>query len=490
MVAIPRDIRLEGPFAPMRFEADVDDCVVSRGEVPVDLVGGFYRSGPTWKRPTKQGCNGHWTMDGMVQALIFRGDGRVDFKNRWVRTPKYLLEERHGRGLFEWSDGFDDYRCYGLGEVKRDEYTTGVPPGTNWVNAIPFGGDVLLSAEQGGPPIAVDPLTLETKGYVPWSSKLSQGMIEPACFGDGAFAAHPKWDPDTGELYGWTYRDTRPFATLHWVQPNGTVRSRALWDAPHASTLHDMWLTPDYMVLPFLPLYPSLERCKKGLSVFGWNPDLPIVLALVRRDDFDGDIRWIHAEIEPQYVMHTISGNQDGDKLILDAPIYDRQPFPLEDEVALGTSWLQLRPGRLGRWTVDLKTGHTTSERLDDRTVEFPKVDERFYGKDYRHAFLLAGESYLHLGTIIKKDVITGAEQAYDVKQKEIVAVWEPTFAPRAPHSPEGDGYLIVPVSQFTDNRSKFLLFDTSDLSQGPVAQIDLPFQIGFTPHGHWLDMR
>src|SRR5882757_7102769 len=84
---------LRGPYQPMRFEATVDECIVTEGEVPKELNGGFYRAGPTWKRPIRQDTTSPYTQiftqDGMVQGLTFR-EGRVDFRNRWVRTPKYL----------------------------------------------------------------------------------------------------------------------------------------------------------------------------------------------------------------------------------------------------------------------------------------------------------------------------------------------------------------------------------------------------------------
>src|SRR5882724_1710547 len=107
---VPDDVRLKGPFKPMRFEATVQDCIVSHGEIPRDLCGGFYRCGPTWKRPTAQGTTPLLAMDGMVQGLVFE-NGRADFRNRWIRTPKYVLEEQYGRGLFEYTDGrFGDWR--------------------------------------------------------------------------------------------------------------------------------------------------------------------------------------------------------------------------------------------------------------------------------------------------------------------------------------------------------------------------------------------
>ena len=86
--SIPDTVTTKGPFQPMRFEATVEECIVTHGEIPKDLAGGFYRTGPCWKRPTKQGTTPLLAMDGMVQGLVF-DNGRADFRNRWVRTPKY-----------------------------------------------------------------------------------------------------------------------------------------------------------------------------------------------------------------------------------------------------------------------------------------------------------------------------------------------------------------------------------------------------------------
>src|SRR5206468_11625530 len=111
----------------------------------------------------------------------------------------------HGRGMFSWDDGdWHDWRNYGYGDVQRDCHTTGVPQGTNNVNIFPFAGQMVASGELGGPPIALDPITLETRGIVSWSPRLSPGIHAPAGYGDNAFAAHPKWDHETGTLYGWS----------------------------------------------------------------------------------------------------------------------------------------------------------------------------------------------------------------------------------------------------------------------------------------------
>jgi carotenoid cleavage dioxygenase-like enzyme len=493
---LPQEVSFRGPFQPMRFEATVEECIVSAGEIPKDLAGGAYRTGPTWKRPTRQGNNPLLSMDGMIQGLILQ-DGRADFRNRWVRTPKYLLEEKHARGMFEWTDaGFGDWRDNAYGDVKRDEYTTGVPQGTANINVFPFAGDLVVSSEQGGPPIALDPITLDTKGIVSWSPKLSPGLHAPSGYGDNAFTAHPKWDHETGTLYGWTYRDTAPYVTLHVVQPDGAVDSRDLHEAPYNSVAHDIWLTPQWMVMPFQPFTVDKARITKGLGVWGWDDELPIILALIPRDDIHGEIRYIQTDLPPQYVMHTMSANVFDNVLTLDAPIFNRPPFPFPQDFAVGDDvalFFSIAKSFLGRWTVDLATGATKSEQLSDRPSELPKVDERFYGKGYTFGFQVGGvvkRKGMSMNSLVVTDMASLADQEYVIRTDQPAAVLEATFAPRTPDAAEGDGYIIVPVSWWAEHRSEFQIFDTYDITKGPICRIDLPFMMGWTPHGHWMDFR
>lgn len=490
--ALPKDATLQALFTPMRFEATVEECIVSQGEIPKDLAGGFYRVGPTWKRPSKQGTSPLLNFDGMVQAITFE-NGRADFRNRWVRTPKYLLEEKHQRAMFAWSDcEFHDWRDFGYGDVERDPYNRHTPQGVNNVNVFPFAGQMLVSGEQGGPPMAIDPITLETRGIVDWSPSISAGLHEPVTYGDCAFTAHPKWDPDTGVLYGWTYRDVTPYVTLHTVYPDGRVDSRELWDAPYNTVAHDIWLTTEWIVMPFQPFIVSKERIAKGLSAFGWDSDLSIVLALIPRYDSEAEIRWIKTDLPPQFVLHTMQANVKDGKLTLDAPIFNRPPFPFEQDFADNVDFavLDTAASTLGRWTVDLSTGATTSERLSDRPSEFPKVDERFYGKGYRWGCQIGGVVGTPMNSLVVTDMETLAEQVYQIPSAELAAVLEPSFAPRAVDAPEGDGYVILPVSYWADKRGEYIIFDTDDISKGPIATIDLPFAFGWTPHGHWMDFR
>ncbi|MEV0692586.1 carotenoid oxygenase family protein [Streptomyces sp. NPDC050388] len=494
---LPDEVAFKGPFAPMRFEATVEECIVSQGEIPKELSGGFYRTGPTWKRPTKQGTNPLLSMDGMVQGLIL-DNGRADFRNRWIRTPKYVLEEGRQHGVFEWLDsGFGDWRDFAYGDVTRDALTCGVPQGTNNINIFPFAGEVVALSEQGGPPIALDPITLDTKGIVPWSSKLSAGVHLPTAFGDADLAAHPKWDHETGTLYGWNYRDVAPYVTIHVISPDGRVETRDLHDAPYNTVAHDIWLTPEWIVMPFQPFTISQEQVReRQVGIWGWDETLPIVIALIPRNDIQGKIRWIKTDLPPQYVMHTMSANVENGKLTLDAPVFNRPPFPFEQDLKVGEEvalFFSVAKSFLGRWTIDLATGATSSEQLSDRPSELPKVDERFYGKGYQFGFQVGGvvkRKGMSMNSLVVTNMRTMSEQVYQIREGEPAAVLEATFAPRRPDSPEGDGYIIVPVSWWADKRGQYLIFDTDDITKGPVCTIDLPFALGWTPHGHWSDFR
>ena len=83
------------------YECEID------GQLP-DINGTLYRvgpgrydRGPDRKRMMLDG-------DGMVQQLSIR-NGRAHFRNRYVRTPKYVAEEQANRFLYrdftEWVDG-------------------------------------------------------------------------------------------------------------------------------------------------------------------------------------------------------------------------------------------------------------------------------------------------------------------------------------------------------------------------------------------------
>ena len=74
---------LSGQLAPVGDELDVESCRVT-GEIPESLRGKFVQNGPN-PRFEPLGRYHMFDGDGMLHAVDFQ-DGRVSYKNRWIRT--------------------------------------------------------------------------------------------------------------------------------------------------------------------------------------------------------------------------------------------------------------------------------------------------------------------------------------------------------------------------------------------------------------------
>src|SRR5476649_1692377 len=171
---------LAGNFAPIATEDDFQDLAII-GEIPSGLNGAFYRNGPN-PQFSPRDSNHHWFAgDGMLHAF-FVENGRVSYRNRYVRTPKYELEHAAGKSLFG---------TFG-NPLTTDPAAVGKESGVANTNVVWHAGK-LLALEEGHQPFEVDPVTLEPRGYLPYAGAA------------GRFTAHPKMDPETGEMVFFGY---------------------------------------------------------------------------------------------------------------------------------------------------------------------------------------------------------------------------------------------------------------------------------------------
>ena len=50
------------------------------------------------------------------------------------------------------------------------------------------------------------------------------------------------------------------------------------------------------------------------------------------------------------------------------------------------------------------------------------------------------------------------------------------------------DGYILVVADRYREGRNVLLLFEASDITRGPLAEIKLPFKLMDGLHGSWVD--
>ncbi len=463
---------LVGNFAPVRSE---DDYVLEvAGDFPRALRGALFRIGPNPQFEPRDPEHHHWFGgDGMVHGFYVE-DGRVTYRNRYVRTPKWDLEHAHGRALFG-----------AMGNpMTSDPLTFGNEGGVANTNIVWHAGR-LMALEEAHHPFELDPLTLESRGYVrPYKGRVT---------------AHPKIDPVTGEMTWFAYGvgETPLSAGMSYgvTAADGTVVRRDDFQAPFSCMVHDFMTTERHVLFPILPLTGSLERAIKGLPPFAWEPEKGAFVGVMSRHEDISTPRGLNAvptprwfNTEPCYVFHPLNSWEEGDKIFCDVMRYDTAPlFPKADG-----SPGERAAARLVRWTFDLagNSDAIKEEVLDDLDGEFPRVDPRVETRKHRHGWYAAdptGTKTVRLNAIAHRDFQTGRRQVYALDGGD--ATSEPVFVPRAPDAPEGDGWILAVIYRAAEDRSDLAVFEALDIAKGPIALAKVPRRVPFGFHGNWMPM-
>jgi carotenoid cleavage dioxygenase-like enzyme len=455
-----------GNWAAVREERD-DFTLPVKGELPRELSGTLFRNGPN---PQFDTPDAHWFVgDGMLHAFTLV-DGKASYRNRWVRTPKFLAEHDAGRAI--WSGkGFS-------GQRLPDAPPTAVnDAGVANTNIIWHAGK-LLALEEAHLPTEIDPKTLATRGYVDYARGIA-----------GPVTAHPKIDPVTGELIFFGYNATGPFSagmTYGTIAASGVVNRFERFEAPYASMVHDFIVTERHVLFPILPLTGSMDRAMQGRPAYAWEPDKGAFVGVMKRGGSAKDIRWFRGEA--CYVFHTMNAWEDGDRIIADVmqreapalfPAADGTPIPPVTQIA-----------RLARWTFNMADGsdHFTRVYLDDLQAEFPRIDDRRAGLVNGHSWFAAATGSGAGGAfngIAHVDNVTGQRKLYELPRGD--ATSEPVFVPRAHDSAEGDGWLLATVWRAAENRSDLAVFRATEVDRGPVATVELAARVPFGLHGNWV---
>lgn len=449
-------------FAPIDTEYDLTELPVT-GDLPRELDGTLFRNGPNPQFPPLDPMRHHWFAgDGMIHSFTLR-DRRASYRNRWIRTGKWVGENAAGRSLVS---GF------GGPSVPGARVPDSGVANTN----IVWHAGRLLALEEAHLPFEIDPTTLATRGV-----QSLEGALR------GPFTAHPKIDPVTGELVFFGYSASGPLSpgiTYGTIGPDGRLTRSERFEAPYGSMVHDFAVTERHVLFPILPLSGSMARAMAGQMPYAWEPDLGGHIGLLRRDRGVASLRWFRAE--SCYVFHVLNAWDEGNRIIADVMQYDEPPlFPRADGRPSNPAATR---ARLVRWTLDPDAGTDAFKRagLDGMSGEFPRLDERRAGLRNRFGTFV-GESRDDggLDTIVWLDLESGRRAAFTLPEGD--AVSEPVFVPRGPGAAEGDGWLLAVAWHGNERRSDLIILDTDGIERGPVATVRLAHRVPFGFHGNWV---
>lgn len=464
--------------APGRFEADIHALPVIQGEIPRDLFGTFYRVGPDPQFPPMSGNDIPLNGDGMVSLFRFE-DGQVDFKCRYVKTPKFLAERTAGRALF------GAYR----NPYTDDPSVCGISRGTANTNVLWHGGR-MLALKEDSHPVEINPLTLETLG--PWD--FNGGLTSATT------TAHPKIDPRDGSLvfFGYAARgETTPDIAYYEADIDGKIVSERWIKAPYSSMVHDFAVTENHVVFPIVPLISDLQRLKDGYPHFAWDPSKPVYLGVLPRRDPDAPVRWFVGE--PRFASHTMNAFEEGGRIHIDMSVGESVVFPFFPEINGAPFDPEAATPYMSRWTLDLNkpTDDFSQNRLSDIPGEFPRINESRASLGYRFGYM-SMQSGVHDPTMppsasgMRFDLIGRIDLDSGVTSTHYVgdtsATQEPMFVPRRGGTSEDDGYLLALINRYDEMRSDLLILDAAHVEGEPLATVALPLRLRNGLHSTWLD--
>lgn len=437
---------ISGPFAPVAEETTAVNLEVI-GTIPADLDGRYLRNGPNPITPIDP-ANHHWFIgDAMVHGISLR-DGTAEwYRSRFVRSAavsKVL--------------GVDP--APGEPHLGMDLANT---------NVVALGGVPHAVAEAGARPVELGE------------------HLESLCISDlggtlpNGYTAHPKVDPVTGLTHAVAYCWAFPELQYLVIDQAGRVVHSTTIEVADGPMVHDCAITENHLVVFDMSVTFSMEAAAAGASFpYRWNDEHPSRIGLVPLCGEGSQIRWF--DVDPGYVFHPLNAFEEDGEIVLDVVRYDRifDRFPLGPADSAPAWW---------RWSIDLDSAAVTQRQIDDRGVEFPRVDERLVGRRATVGYgtgVTVRDGSVSIGTqSVVFDLARERLLTFDLRDDLVAGEW--IMVPSAESRGETDGYLMTFGFNRSSERGELLILNAAAPDAGFVARVLLPERLPIGFHGNWF---
>jgi carotenoid cleavage dioxygenase len=437
-------------YGPVKTEETAVDLPVS-GTLPEALVGRYLRNGPNpLGEPDPETY--HWfSGHGMVHGIRIE-DGRARwYRNRWVRSSEV---------------------AQALGEEPRPgPIIEGFDFAAN-TNVIGHAGRTYAIVEAGSRPVELT-YELDTIGASDFFGTLP-----------GGYTAHPKRDPATGELhaisYFWAWGNVVQYSV---IGTDGRVRRTVDVPVGGPVSIHDLSLTERYAVIYDLPVVFSTEALTEGsMFPYRWTDDYQPRVGLLPLEGEADDIVW--CDVDPCYVFHPMNAYDDDGAVVVDLVKHPKM---------FATHLTGPEEGKpvLERWTIDPAARKVSTEVVDDRGQEFPRVDERVVGRPHRYGYSVSVSEPGQRGQrgfaveprLLKHDLRAGSVEEANVRG----GAGEAVFVPASAAAGEDEGYVLSIVFDADRGASDLVVLAAQDFGGDPVATVHLPVRVPYGFHGNWV---
>ena len=229
-----------GALAPVADEVVIEDLEVD-GHIPPELGGTLVRNGPNPFAGRFEGGDmlSWWVGPAMLHGVSLREGRALAYRNRWIETSSW--KQHHG---------------IDIGDAAEAQHTINAN-----VAVVRHAGRTLALSEGGLPfEIASD---LSTRSPVTYGGALPNGMT-----------AHPKIDPQTGELIYFRADWRAPYLRYGVLDRDGQASASQVIELPAPAMMHDMAITQHHSLLLDLNVGYDFSLLSRGqVMPLRWNEE-------------------------------------------------------------------------------------------------------------------------------------------------------------------------------------------------------------------------
>lgn len=474
-------VQIAGNFSPVP-EQPVSHNLPVTGTVPDCINGVYVRNGAN---PLFQPIAGHHLFDGdgMVHAVTIN-DVSVSYACRFTETQRFVQEKNLGRPIFPKAIGELHGHSgiarlllfYARGAFGLVDHSHGM--GVANAGLVYFNNRLLAMSEDDLPyHVRIKPSgDLETIGRYDFGEKLRSTMI-----------AHPKVDPESGELFALSYDVVqKPYLKYFKFSAEGEKSPDVEIPLDVPTMMHDFAITENFVVIPDQQVVFKLQEMIRGGSPVRYEKNKKSRFGILSKNAENADgIIWV--DCPDTFCFHLWNAWEEPEThevVVIGSCMTPADSIFNECDEKLTSLLSEIR--------LNLKTGESKKRSIiccseEQVNLEAGMVNRNLLGRKTRYAYLAVAEPWPKVSGFAKVDLSTGEVQKYSYGDERYGG--EPLFLPsNNSQSKEDDGYILAFVHDEKTGNSEMEIVNAMTLKL--EASVKLPSRVPYGFHGTFISNK